>query len=97
MKYIDKSQKVNIPLYKYFRNIDYAKDTIINSRIHLDLPETYNDVYDCAFALVDKDLWKIHYQPFFKIKQLEKYYSDLDCKEIEDIAKKNLVIGEIID
>lgn len=39
-------EKLSIPLYKYFSNMDYVKDVIINKRIHFESPTTYNDIYD---------------------------------------------------
>lgn len=97
MKYIDISQNASVPLYKYYENINYAKDSIINSRIHLELPWDYNDVYDSAYGIVCDDLWKIHYKLFFRVSELRKYYDFLDDKEIDNLTNKDLVIGEIID
>ena len=35
-------------LYKYFRNLTFAKDTLENKRIHFELPSEYNDIFDSA-------------------------------------------------
>lgn len=46
-------QTVNIPLFKYYGNADYARDAIENSRIHLEEPSLYNDIYDSSTNLTD--------------------------------------------
>ena len=47
---------VNIPLYKYYGNYDYAKDAIQNKRVHLESPCEYNDIYDSTFYLTEYGL-----------------------------------------
>lgn len=46
----------NIPLYKYYGNLDYAKDVILNRRIHFELPSYYNDIFDSAITIKENDL-----------------------------------------
>ena len=48
--------RISVPLYKYFGNLDYAKDSIIHKRIHLEPPTEYNDVYDSSFYLTEHTL-----------------------------------------
>lgn len=46
-------------LFKYYGNIDYAVDAIVNGRIHLESPREYNDPYDSSIPLEEKDLYYI--------------------------------------
>lgn len=43
-------------LYKYFSNIQYALDVIENDRIHLESPDSYNDVFDGATTITKEHL-----------------------------------------
>ena len=43
-------------LYKYFRNLDYVKDVLEHNRLHLDLPNNYNDVFDSARVVDNNEL-----------------------------------------
>ena len=52
------SGKPYLPLYKYFSNYSYAEDVIKNHRIHLEVPSTYNDLYDSAYPLTIDDFGK---------------------------------------
>lgn len=48
-------------LYKYYSNTSHALDVIINKRIHLELPDTYNDVFDPALVISNDNLDLIKY------------------------------------
>lgn len=50
------SGDVYLPLYKYYSNLNYAKDAIENQRIHLELSSDYNDIYDSAFIMTPETL-----------------------------------------
>lgn len=49
--------KTNLPrfLYKFYRNLEYAKDVIENDRLHLDMPSGYNDVFDSARVIDESE------------------------------------------
>lgn len=49
----------NIPLYKYYGNLDYARDLISNRRIHFELPSSYNDIFDSAITIAENSLKNI--------------------------------------
>lgn len=70
-----KIEKPSIPLYKYFGNLDYAKDAIINKRIHFESPLDYNDIYDCRFYLSDNDLLNCFSKGETIIRVFEAYFS----------------------
>lgn len=48
-KFISFTYPIDRKLYKYFKNIDYAIDSIRSRRIHLDNPSSYNDPFDTVF------------------------------------------------
>lgn len=52
------SGNVEIPLYKYYSNLEYAEGAITNKRIHLESPNSYNDIYDSSFYLTEDFLKK---------------------------------------
>lgn len=97
MEYRNIEQTVNIPLFKYFGNVDYAIDSIKNSRIHLEMPASYNDIYDSVYNVFPDDLKHMFFGDFFKIDVLKKYFDFLDNDEMEDIISRRMTIGEIID
>lgn len=97
MEYRDIEQTVNIPLFKYFGNIDYARDSIKNSRIHLEIPASYNDIYDSAYNVAQDELKRMFFGNFFKIESFSKYFVSLDNEEIEHIINRRMPIGGIID
>ena len=41
------------PLYKYYKNLDFAVDAIENDRIHLDSLSDFNDLYEGAYPIPD--------------------------------------------
>ena len=51
IKFILPKGTPDIPLYKYYSNLDFAVDAIENDRIHLDELSTFNDLYEGAFPL----------------------------------------------
>lgn len=48
-------------LYKYFRNLDFAYDALINKRVHFELPFEYNDIFDSAIIANDNNLNRAPY------------------------------------
>lgn len=48
-------------LYKYFSNLDFAYDALINKRVHFELPSEYNDIFDSAIIADDKNLNRAPY------------------------------------
>lgn len=44
------SYRIDRKLYKYFANLEYAYDCILNKRIHLESPEYYNDPFDSTYS-----------------------------------------------
>lgn len=97
MEYRGIGQEVNIPLFKYYGNVDYARDAIENSRIHLELPSAYNDIYDSSQRIGAEDLYRIHFGSFLDVAIIRKYCDFLNNNEIEAIKKKDLSVGEVID
>lgn len=59
--YLHLENEVCVPLYKYYNNLDYAKDAINNHRIHFEKPESYNDIYDSAYYNKKSELLSIKY------------------------------------
>lgn len=45
---------VCFPLYKYYGNLANLKNAIENKQIHLELPSTYNDIFDSSFTVDDR-------------------------------------------
>ncbi|MBR2277903.1 MAG: DUF2971 domain-containing protein [Eubacterium sp.] len=45
-----------IPLFKYYPNVNYAKDALINNRIHLEKLSSYNDIYDGTYIVDEEKL-----------------------------------------
>lgn len=97
MKYRECGQKVNIPLYKYYGNLEYAKDAIEQQRIHLEMPSEYNDIYDSSFNVNYTLLKCARLGRFLKSEEMKKYYDFLSEDELEELRQKDLSIGNIID
>lgn len=59
-RFVDYKPSVPKCVYKYFGNIEYAIDSIVNKRVHLENPATYNDLYDssCRISIDDFDYIK---------------------------------------
>ncbi len=54
--FMERTEVLSIPLYKYYGNLDYAKDVIENNRIHFESPVKYNDIFDSATYVKDEQL-----------------------------------------
>lgn len=54
--FMERTEALSIPLYKYYGNLDYAKDVIENHRIHFESPVNYNDIFDSATYVKDEQL-----------------------------------------
>lgn len=67
--FLERYETLSIPLYKYYSNLEYAKDAIENSRIHFESPKTYNDIYDSTTYITDDQI-------------LNQYHKVDDIKEI---------------
>ena len=57
--YLDYVEKLSVPLYKYYGNLEYAKDVIKNNRIHFESPKDYNDIFDSATYITDEQIGEI--------------------------------------
>lgn len=57
--YLDYVEKLSVPLYKYYGNLEYAKDVIKNRRIHFESPKDYNDIFDSATYITDEQIGEI--------------------------------------
>lgn len=54
--FLDYEEKLSVPLYKYYGNLNYAKDVIENHRIHFEAPKEYNDIFDSAKYVTDEEM-----------------------------------------
>lgn len=90
-------QTVNIPLFKYYGNINYAVDAVENSRIHLEPPSAYNDIYDSTRKVGEEGLYHIFSGKFLYSEIALKYCDLLSNSEVDDLYKKNMSAGQIID
>ena len=90
-------QKVNIPLFKYYGSVDYARDAIENSRIHLEEPSMYNDIYDSSVTLTEEGLKKAYFGNYLKIDSIRCFCKNIQESELKEIEDKRLFVGEIID
>lgn len=97
MEFRDIKNKIGIPLFKYYGNIEYAKDAIKNRRIHLEKPAEYNDIYDSSFSIQEEHLQRMHLGKFSQTNPFKKYFEFLNEDELEGLCKKNLSIGQLID
>lgn len=70
--FLERYETLSIPLYKYYSNLEYAKDVIENSRIHFESPKTYNDIYDSTTYITDNQI-------------LNRYHSTEEIIEILDL------------
>lgn len=70
--FLERYETLSIPLYKYYSNLEYAKDVIENSRIHFESPKTYNDIYDSTTYITDHQI-------------LNRYHSTGEIIEILDL------------
>jgi|GEM_PF-6845673 len=85
----------NLPryLYKYYSNLEYAKDAILNKRIHLDDPGKYNDVFDCAFSVNDSILKHMAFTEATLTKMI--FFTPVENKETFLAFGKNLMLENI--
>lgn len=90
-------QEVNIPLFKYYGNLDYARDAVENSRIHLEPPSAYNDIYDSSSRIGAEELYRIYLGSFIDVATIWKYCDSLSTSEIEALKEKKLFVGQVID
>lgn len=90
-------QNVNIPLYKYYGNVEYAKDVIKNSRIHLEKPKDYNDIYEACHAIYAHDLKRLYSYKFLEIPIIRNHFKDIADEKIKEVQEKKLSVGETID
>lgn len=90
--------KLDIPLYKYYKNLDFAIDAIKNHRIHLELPTEYNDIYDSSLEIVEEHLLRspiVHLDSFCSwIKESSPMYKDLIDDETRILLEKATNIDE---
>lgn len=93
MQYREIGQEVNIPLFKYYGNIDYARDAVENSRIHLEPPSAYNDIYDSSQRIGAEDLYHMHFGAFLDVANIRKYCDFLSIDEIAVIKKIDFSVG----
>lgn len=84
-------------MFKYYGNADYARDAIENSRIHLEEPSLYNDIYDSSTNLAEEGLKKAYFKNYLKIASIRCFCKDMQANELEEIENKRLSVGEIID
>lgn len=82
--FMERTEVLSIPLYKYYGNLDYAKDVIENHRIHFESPKEYNDVYDSATYITDEQILSMYYP-----KELILYVLGIFASEKEEIEKFN--------
>lgn len=102
--FLDYKEKLSVPLYKYYGNLDYARDVIDKHRIHFELPENYNDIYDSAAYLSDEDIEKAFTSGDVFIKALSIFMSNEENKTIlkkkispELRGKKQISTKEVVD
>lgn len=88
---------INIPLFKYYGNILYAKDAIENRRIHLETPSKYNDIYDSSFTIQDAYLNCMHLNALFDSPSIKTYLISLSESELATIKEQNLSINATIE
>lgn len=82
--FLERTEVLSIPLYKYYGNLDYAKDVIENHRIHFESPKEYNDVYDSATYITDEQILSMYYP-----KELILNVLGIFASEKEEIEKFN--------
>lgn len=97
----DYKGQIQIPLYKYYGNVEYAIDAIKNKRIHLEAPCEYNDLYDSAF-FISKNTLKNLYNTSDAICNLLKnwvspqYHAAL-CSCQENVSSSKYSVYEAIE
>lgn len=89
-------------LYKYYSNVEYVKDVVLNNRIHLEKPNEYNDIYDSAFIVDSEALGSISFSRHDEIIPMLRYSLPLEYKNIVDnidisLFDSSKTIRDIID
>lgn len=74
----------DIPLYKYYSNINHAVDAIENNRIHLDQLSKFNDLYEGAFPIPEDYIEQIANPPANFFTLLRRVLDDSFTKIIDD-------------
>lgn len=81
-------------LYRYYSNIDYALDVVINKRMYFSLQSEFNDPFDCLpkFSLIACKNDGVQY--WSELLRLGELYNNPSISEIELEAKiKNTLNG----
>ena len=91
------NSKVSIPLYKYYGQLEYARSAIENKQIHLEKPDSYNDIFDSALKITKKRLDTAKLGTFLKKEELQDFFSCLSETERSKIQEEHWPIGKIID
>lgn len=66
-------------LYKYYKNVDFAIDAMENKRIHADIPNSYNDIYDCVYFVSREQFLHIEFERDFIISLVKKMINKYDA------------------
>lgn len=82
--------KPYLPLYKYYSNYDYAEDAIVNQRLHLELPQDYNDLYDCYMRVTSEEYLK-------QLYNLRKYLREILKAKLDPKYHALLLEWSLID
>lgn len=94
------SEKASLPLYKYYGNLEYARDAIINNRIHLESPSEYNDIYDSTFQMTESTLKATRVRATYLCETIKKAinpkYHDALEKYLECEKQEWVLIIDII-
>ena len=84
------------PLYKYYGNLNYAKDVIRNHRIHLEEPSSYNDLYDGTIMIDEELICRCNNKYLIDAPFMDKYF--VGIQEVRDsLRKRKYSIGQKID
>ena len=98
LNFREPSNTVCFPLYKYYGNLANLKNAIENKQIHLELPSTYNDIFDSSFIVDDK-----LYSMLYNTKSNLISMVSLACPEIAEslsrlpTSKKSIRVPALIE
>jgi len=93
--FISAPYRIDRKLYKYYKNINYAIDSIEKRQIHLDDPRSYNDPFDSVFScrkmsdLVTTDSEREVFSGIIKYI--------LSLPEFKQIEKHQMIVQSIVD
>ena len=88
--------KIRKPLYKYYGNLLYAKDVIENKRIHLEMPFTYNDLYDGTILMDERIICRSYNKELINLSFMDKYFVG-EKEARESLRKGKHSIGQVVD